>query len=511
MLTMNEHGSPVSLTEQLTEGEDHRLITAERAKEIHERLQTFRTGDGLLNVSVSAWWRGELRWARNEVTIANDMRDMSVQVMRNSTSGYGIVYTNQIDDASLRAAVRAAERKMMRMETPFPRYYDGLKWVPPQLPFPETAIWSDATFNTTPKQRSALASELAQGAGAQQLLSAGFLQMRVYETQAFWSTPGQAEMVIPEQDWVQGSGADRMARAVGYQRHTQAQCSMTVRHPKGVGSGWAGLSGYDWAVIDAKSLAKTALEKCVLSLNPVAIEPGRYTVILEPPALVALVDVLVASMQNRSSNEDIRFPNVWSLDVDPALQLRMTKLGLNIVDERITIRHAPMDPQLGIIPRRGDRDITWIENGVLRVLGYSRGDNEKDYALPVLGENLPELARDSYLMTGGETTMEEMIATTQRGLIVSRFSNVQSVPGAWSSLLTTGLTRDGLCLVENGKISRAVKNMRFTDSPLFVLNQLEQLGRPVPVFSPRDDSLGPRIVPPLKARDFAFTATIDAV
>jgi predicted Zn-dependent protease len=81
-------------------------------------------------------------------------------------------------------------------------------------------------------------------------------------------------------------------------------------------------------------------------------------------------------------------------------------------------------------------------------------------------------------------------------------------------MLATGLTRDGLWLVENGKITKAVKNFRFTESPLFMLNSIEQLGTPVPVFRPtrREGSkLTPAIVPPLKVRDFSFTSTIDAI
>jgi predicted Zn-dependent protease len=98
-----------------------------------------------------------------------------------------------------------------------------------------------------------------------------------------------------------------------------------------------------------------------------------------------------------------------------------------------------------------------------------------------------------------------MIATTKRGLLVTRLSGVNVLDS--QSMLMTGLTRDGLWLVENGKISKAVKNFRFTESPLFVLNSLDQLGEPVPVYSPDL----PAIVPPLKARDFSFTSLVDAV
>lgn len=117
-----------------------------------------------------------------------------------------------------------------------------------------------------------------------------------------------------------------------------------------------------------------------------------------------------------------------------------------------------------------------------------------------------------YRMSGGDTSIEEMIRTTRRGLLVTRFSNIRVLD--WESLLSTGLTRDGLWLIENGEITKAVKNFRFTESPLLVLNNIEQLGEPVPVFRPTKDEGGqltPAIVPPLKARDFSFTSLIDAV
>jgi predicted Zn-dependent protease len=110
--------------------------------------------------------------------------------------------------------------------------------------------------------------------------------------------------------------------------------------------------------------------------------------------------------------------------------------------------------------------------------------------------------------------MEEMIRSTRRGLVVTRFSNLRLLDTTGGSMLSTGLTRDGLWLVENGKITKAVKNFRFTESPLFMLNSVEQLGVPVPVFRPtrhEGGELTPAIVPPLKVRDFSFTSTIDAI
>ncbi|MBX6333367.1 MAG: hypothetical protein IRY91_16085, partial [Gemmatimonadaceae bacterium] len=294
---------------------------------------------------------------------------------------------------------------------------------------------------------------------------------------------------------------------VPYVQWTQAQCSMTVRDPSGAGSGWAGLSSYDWAKIDSSALAARALEKCLASRNPVALEPGRYTVILEPQAVADLMEIVVASM-SREYAEGGHGP--WALQVDDALKVWRTKLGLKVIDERITISHDPTDPELGILPEPWMQPVTWFDKGVLTSLSYPR-----PYALQRLNENAALRGMTGYRMSGGTTSIEEMIAATKRGLLVTRFSDIRRLDE--QSLLSTGLTRDGLWLIENGKITKAVKNFRFTESPLFVLNSIEQLGVPAPVFRPVKNpydlraALTPAIVPALKARDFSFTSAIEAI
>jgi predicted Zn-dependent protease len=106
---------------------------------------------------------------------------------------------------------------------------------------------------------------------------------------------------------------------------------------------------------------------------------------------------------------------------------------------------------------------------------------------------------------GPTTTIDEMIATTKRGLLVTRFDKVRLLDK--KSLLQSGYTRDGIWLIENGKISKAIKNFRFTESPLFALNNVEQIGIPRRVFCPGSAA----VVPAFKVRDFSFTALIDAV
>ena len=123
-------------------------------------------------------------------------------------------------------------------------------------------------------------------------------------------------------------------------------------------------------------------------------------------------------------------------------------------------------------------------------------------------------------MRGTETTtVDEMISTMKRGVLVTRVSDMTEVDRG--SLLYTGFTRDGLWLIENGKISKAVRNFRWTESPLFVFNNVESVGEAVPemnqLFGMFSFSGGLRnsvpsvVVPTLKINDFSFTSTVDAI
>ncbi|HEU6449803.1 MAG TPA: metallopeptidase TldD-related protein [Gemmatimonadaceae bacterium] len=469
----------------------NRILSREECERIVQRVLRFAKGGGETRVRILSWWNGELRWARNRVSLASDRRDIRMEVWRTVGVGRGNVSTNQLDDASLEATVRAAERAAV--------FSPQILRSPPGMPAaphaerPATQIWSDSTYAVTPEARREVGRALVAPAEAKGMLSAGYLEMRA----------GSLISVSSERLAASDAPWD-----IPYARWTQAQCSMTVRDARGTGSGWAGLSGHDWAKIDSATLAARALEKCEASRNPVALEPGRYTVILEPQAVAELLEVVARSMYREIPEGDGSGP--WALAQDDALKLWRTKLGIKVIDERITISHDPADPELGILPQPWMQPVTWFEKGVLTSLVYQR-----DYALEKLNVNAALRGMTGYRMTGGTTSIDEMIATTRRGLLVTRFSNVHTLDG--DTLLATGLTRDGLWLIENGKISKAVKNFRFTESPLFVLNAIEQLGVPVPVFRPvknpyeQDNPLTPAIVPPLKARDFSFTSTIDAI
>jgi len=144
---------------------------------------------------------------------------------------------------------------------------------------------------------------------------------------------------------------------------------------------------------------------------------------------------------------------------------------------------------------------TWFESGVLRQLSYSRlyglHQLNKDWALPNSG---------SFRMSGGTMSVAQMIAQVERGLLVTRFNDPRIVD--MRSMLLSMNTRDGLWLIERGKISKAVKNLHCVESPLFVFNNVQFLGVPQRVYHPWAT---PVVCPPATVLDFNFASISDAV
>ncbi len=476
---------------------DHGMMSKENTERILSRLHELRERQGIYRFSVSSAWGSDIRWARNRASMTSDRRTVQVMVFCEIAGGGGSAVTNQIDSDSLKGVLQSAERQSLRKADQ--RAVD----IPMELShvstIPRTITWSDTTINRTVEESANVVQYATSLAEEQDLLSAGYIE-------SHGMTVGSSSIDI----------YDRVQQS--YSAMTQAQCSSTVRHPQGTASGWAGLARYDFDRIDEKALAAQSMEKCIASLNPVRIEPGRYTTILEPQAVAEFIHPMFDSGDShpamRIGGENHGPSNPYFLGRDQSVSRGISKIGLKIVDERITISHDPADSELGILAAPGLGPVTWIDKGVLTGLTYTR-----DYGLVELNEDSEVHRRMSFRMEGGNTSFDEMIAGTQRGLLISRFYKLRVVDRG--SLLMTGVTRDGLWLIEDGKISKAVRNFRINESPLFALNNVEQLGVATPVYRPfpwpelaplfQQHALSQVIVPPIKVNDFSFTASIDAI
>jgi len=479
-----------------------RFLSEADCHDLLARLTRVAEGGGTTSVLLWSTWTGNVRWARNRITSASEVRNDYIRVGRNMNGAQNVwLLINDDSDAALVRAAREAER-LARLVEERPQAALYAHFV--EEPTPPTApLFFETTYAVDADRRAAAAEQLMQTAGQAEMLSAGYLEVGAHSL-AVLDTDGHAR----------------------YCQYTTAQYSVTVRDPKGTGSGWAGVDWPDWSKIDGTKLSALALEKCLQSRNPVAVEPGRYTTILEPQAVGDLLIPMMESdalyqfdMSTRSQ------PTVSTFSSSPPTY--QAKKGQRVIDARLTLSADPADPDLAFPPFNPmeavdgqywefnlDYDVyhpaTWIERGILKNLAYDR-----NFARASLGENLglPNSGAVRVSVDGPTTSLEEMIATTPRGLLVTRFDGVLLL--ANQSQLCRGYTRDGVWLIERGKISKPVKNLAFTESVLFALNNVEQVGVPQRVFHPKTDSVQtipqPVIVPPLKVKDFSFTALTSAI
>ena len=446
-----------------------RHLSREECQAITRKVLSFSTADEC-RVSVNSGMRQNTRFAVNQVSTAGDNYNVSVTIRSVFGKKVANVSVNRLDDASLRAAVQNAER-IARLVPDDPELMPELG---PQS-YPEPIVWNDATASLEPEARAEAVRAVTEPARAAGLISTGYL-----EAQA-------------------GSFAVANNRGLfAYARNTAVAYTTTVRTADGTGSGWAGGSDNDFRRIDPKALAERAIEKARRSVNPVGIEPGRYTVVLEPTAVANLVQLISGALNARNADEGRSFFSKAGGG---------NKIGEKVVDERVTLVSDPFDPRIPANTFGGDglpnKKVMWIENGVVKNLAYDRFWAQRQGREPVSPSG-------TLFMAGGRSSVDEMIASTERGILVTRFWYIRPVDPR--TILFTGLTRDGTFLIEHGKVTRPIKNLRYNESPIFMLNNLEMMGRPERVSASEAGGPGQAImVPPLKVRDFNFTSTSDAI
>lgn len=473
-------------------GQGYKLLTEADGNRIARQVVDHITREGALQISIVSYWRGELSWARNRALLSSDRRNVIVGIIRmigkNPESRIS-VYTNQIDPASIRGATQFAERLAHERrgvgssDMPLEKAYDT--W-----PLQGGNVWSESTYNRSPEENLIGVNKHVIAAEENGLMSAGYLESNAMNIYKYSRDLQHREFAK-------------------FDQVSQAQCSATVRSPKGTGSGWAGMSSYDFSRIEEEDIMKAAMDKCIASIDTVRIEPGKYTVILEPQATFDIVKSLWGI--DRASVEERQ--GEYTLGFDSLLHRFRSKLGLKIVDSRVTISHNPMDPDIGTLATPTVGPVKSIENGVLVNLFY-----DFTYGIKELYEESAVAMRRSFEMDGGKSSMQELVESSERALLVTRFYNVTGIPSAG---LLTGVTRDGLWLIERGRITKAVRNFKFTESPLFALNNLVDLGpqqviwnpvrNPSVIISHPENSIASAKVPFIKVRDFSFTSTIDAI
>ena len=456
---------------------DAPFLSRDEAKALTDRVLGMAKADET-RLSLNTGWSGNTRFAGAEITTSGGITDTSLTIFSTIGKRRASATTNVLDDASLRRTVDLAER-LARLSPEDPELMPELG---PQQYITVNA-YVDRTAALTPEARAeavkrAVDAAREAGKAVGDMFVAGFLEAN--------------------------AGAICLATSRGlfaYHRSTDVNLGVTARTPDATGSGWASGGARDWGLLDAAALGRRAAEKAVASRNPVAMEPGMYTAVLEAAATATLVPSVAGAANARNVDEG-RSPFSKAGGG--------TKLGEKIVDSRVTLFSDPADPDLLAQPFDGDgfplKRRVWVENGVLTQLAYSRFWAQKSGKEATGGGGgggggfggVP----GGLKMPGGTQSLDQLIAGCQRGILVTHFfySNVLDA----RSGLMTGLTRDGTFLIEGGKIVRAVKNFRWNEAPLIMLNKIEEIGRP-------ERTRVGQVMPSLRVRDFNFASLSDAV
>lgn len=454
------------------------MLTKGKAAEIFERVKKYSTAD-----DVEALFYGGksalTRFANNTIhqNVSEEHYGVSVRTVFESRTARAS--TNKLDDESLKRVVQASEG-LAKVQHPDPELLpmESGAGIPareiPSRHFAETAA-------VTPQQRAQIVERMVAVAKRHGLTTAGI-----------FSTAESVEGIIN-------------SRGVTHW-HEQTSTDVSVTMLAADSSGWQKANSPDVACLDPLYLAETAARKAIESAQPREIPAGKYTVILEPAAVLDIVGFMFYD-----------FGGMAILDQRSFLNNRVGKKifggNINIMDD---VAHslqsgAPFDGEG--VPRQS---VQLVENGVVTRLVHARGTaakmkrSEYEHAVGEIvptGHGFPlpnEMGEAPMNIVFGESkepkSLEQMIASTERGVLVTRLWYIREVD-PYEKILT-GMTRDGTFYVEDGKLKHGVRNFRFNESLLHMLSNVEEMGSPVRASGEESFDM---VVPAMKVREFNFT------
>ena len=346
--------------------------------------------------------------------------------------------------------------EMARATDPNP---DFVSLPEPQVYKFEPQYYSDFTADSTPEDRASAVSTIVNEAD------------RVKGTAAGSFTVSAKDYLV-----MNSLGVD------SFQRATSAGLVTVVTGPDG-GFGYAGRNAMDVRAINIAQMAEEAARRAYESQNPTDIGPGEYETILMPYATVDMLKMLA-------------WMGFEALAYQEGRSFMVGKIGEKIADESVSIWDDGQDPRTNVdafdCEGIGKQRVDLIKNGIASGILYdsytARREGKKSTG-HACGSNI--------IMQPGDASIEEMIKSTKRGILVTRFHYTNIAHLMTASF--TGMTRDGTFLIENGKIARPVKNLRFTQSILEALANVDAIGR---------DALleGGVYAPALKVKKFRFSS-----
>ncbi len=439
-------------------------LTRQEAREIIDRTLELSKAEA---ASVSIEWnrQANLRYAHNEVSTSGDTTNLVITVRSSFGKRTGSSSINQLDDASLERVVRRSEETArFAPEDPEAMPFLGAQ------DYATRDGYDEATVNASPDLRASVAAKAIEVGRKKNLEMSGFFTNAGYVT-ALGNSKG----------------------LFGFDRRSLVTFSNTARTPGG--SGWAGTNSDTLAQMNAETLVETAARKAELSRNARTMAPGKYTVILEPSAVADLISYLAFQFDARSADEGRTFF---------AKKGGGNRIGEKVVSEKVTIWTDPSDPRaLGALyadEGLPTRKTALIEKGILKSLAYSRFWAQKMKAEPTPSpQNL--------IMKGASGSVDDLIRDSRDAILVTRLWYIRFLDP--QTVLLTGLTRDGVFKVTNGKVTHAIKNFRWNDSPVSILSSIDAMTKEVRARGSESEDFS--IVCPAIRTKFNFSSLSDAV
>jgi len=456
------------------------MLNQSKAAEIFERVKKHSTADEV-EVLFSGGRSALTRFANNVIhqNVAEENYVVSVRTAFGKRTARST--TNKLDDESLKRVVQSSER-LAKVQHPDPdllpiaaacdadKAREGL----PTRHFAETAA-------ITPAQRAETVNKIVSIAEKHHLTTAGIV-----------STSETAEGIFNSRglaDW-----------------HTQTSSEISITMLAADSSGWQKANSPNVANLDAAALADIAAGKAFESAGPREVPAGKYTVILEPAAVLDIVGFMFYDFGGLSILDQRSFLN--------------NRVGSKLFGDNINISDDVTHPLQSGAPFDGEgvrrQRVQLVENGVVKHLVYARATAEKmkrsehkDKVGPIepTGHGFPlpnEMGEAPMNIVFGAspkpTSVEQMIASTGRGMLVTRLWYIREVD-PYEKILT-GMTRDGTFYIEDGKVRHGVRNFRFNQSLIQMLSNVEAMGTPVRASGEESFDM---VVPPMKVRDFNFT------
>ncbi len=474
------------------------MYTREEAKRITDKVINMAKADSV-EVVLTGGERSGTRWANSSITTNLVQYDRQLNVTVRVGQKTGTANTRDFSDAGLQTMVEdAVTAAQAAPDTPtFAELLGAQEYVLVDAALPDMV-------NFGPAQRARMVRDSIDIAEKKGVLGAGYIP-KIDQTNCTANSKG----------------------LFAYYRNVETGFVLTCRMPDGSGSGWSGTTGIkDIHMIDAKALTDVAAAKALKSRNAKALEPGRYTVILEPRANARFLS-LMTNIFNAPGGRG-GFPGGGGgggglpPGVDPTVVggppgggggggggafgggagnfLKDRKVGDKIFSDLFSLKSDVGNAVLRQSTMLGDnkpaKAVQWVEKGLLRNLGAGQ----------------PANVNMSLVQEGSDLSVEDMIKQTRRGLLVTFFWYIRGVPAEGQPLLNTGMTRDGLFLIENGEIVSPVQNFRWNMSPLVGYNNLSLVGKPVPMHLGESyDGGNAALVPPVRIEEFYMTSVSPAV